>query len=111
MNNDKIVSLYRDLLVTSRSMLAAVEQREWERFIALEATQSAITDQVRTERQPTGEEAVKAVKAIILEILDLQAKTSDLAIPWRDTIAAMMQSVEAVRTLNQHYGDGERFFA
>lgn len=100
MDNLHVILLYRSLLTTSKEMLLAVKKREWENLIQLELSQSAIIEKLQNSEEKKSIEDVKEMQKLIPEILVLQAKISDLVVPWRDTIAAMIKSLGAVRTIS-----------
>lgn len=100
MGDSNVVLLYRSLLVTSKEMLVAVEKREWENFIQLELSQSALIKALQNSEEKKRIENAEEMRKIIAEILNLQAKIADLAVPWRDTIGAMIKSLDAARTVN-----------
>ena len=89
---------FEKMLTLANGMLAAVEKHDWERFSALEAEQATLVAgmQTKTESGLTPE-ATQVRRALINQIIEVQGKVTELVIPWRDTIASLIQSVIGAR--------------
>lgn len=85
---------FEKMLTLANGMLTAVEQRDWERFSALEAEQSTLVADMQTKTEPAlRPEEAQVRRALINHIIEVQGKVTELVIPWRDTIASLIQSV------------------
>lgn len=107
MNDQQMIETYEAVAELSRQMLLATQQREWERFGEHETRQATLIDLLKAEdTTPSNDpDTMARKKALIEEILACNAKVQDLVVPWRATIASLLDSVGAARRIAQTYGD------
>lgn len=106
MTDEQMLAAYEDLTQLSRRMLASTEQRQWEQMAAQQDELSVLLDMLGNADGVHGRSpAVLAIKkALIEEILAVQKATLDLALPWRSSIAAMLDSTGSAKRVAHAYG-------
>lgn len=109
MDDVEMISAYKDLAQMTQEMLAAVQQRDWDAFSELETRQGDLM--LVIQQQDTVQlvdPTVLARKKVLLEdILETQRRITDLLIPWRSTMAALLNGVSAARRVNSAYSTPE----
>ena len=108
MTNDQMLAAYETLKQLSQRMLTSTEQGQWEQIAQHQEELSMLTDVLRAgEAQALLPAAVMASKkAVIEDILAIQKATMEIALPWRDSIAAMLDSAGSARRVARAYGQG-----
>jgi hypothetical protein len=110
MTDAQMLAAYEDLMQLSTGMLASTEQGQWEQMEEQQDALSVLLDLLRagegTQLRPDAVMAAK--KRLIEDILSLQKATLDLALPWRASIAAMLDSAGAAKRVAHAYGQAGR---
>ena len=106
MTDAQMLAAYEDLMQLSGRMLASTEQKQWEQMAEQQDALSALLDLLtRGEGDASRPAAVLAAKkAFIVDILAAQKATLDLALPWRASIAAMLDSAGSAKRVAHAYG-------
>ena len=110
MTDAQMLAAYEDLMQLSGRMLASTEQAQWEQMAEQQDALSALLDLLRagdgTQLRPAAVMAAK--KGLIEDILALQKATLDLTLPWRASIAAMLDSAGSAKRVAHAYGQAGR---
>lgn len=110
MTDEQMLAAYDDLMHLSGRMLASTEQGQWEQMEEQQDALSVLIDLLRagegTQLRPDAVMAAK--KRLIEDILALQKATLDLALPWRASIAAMLDSAGSAKRVAHAYGQAGR---
>ncbi len=106
MNDEQMLGAYEDLTRLSEQMLASTRQGQWEQMAEQQDALSVLLDLLRagegTQRRPAAVMASK--KRSIEDILALQKATLDRALPWRASVAAMLDSAGSAKRVAHAYG-------
>lgn len=110
MDDVEMVSAYEELAQMTQEMLAAVQQRDWNAFSELEARQGdlVLVIQQKDTVEPTDPTVRARKKALLEDLLQTQQRITDLLIPWRSTMAALLNGVSTARRVNSAYSDPDR---
>lgn len=110
MNDEQVLAAYDDLMQLSVRMLASTEHGQWEQMEEQQDALSVLLNLLRagegTQLRPAAVMAAK--KRLIEDILALQKATLDLALPWRASIAAMLDSAGSAKRVAHAYGQAGR---
>ena len=110
MNDEQMLDAYEDLTQLAKRMLASTEQGHWEQMAAQQDALSVLLDLLRagegTQRRPAA--VVRTKKRLIEDILALQKATLDLMLPWRASVAAMLDSAGSAKRVAHAYGQAGR---
>jgi flagellar protein FliT len=108
MTDDQVLAAYEMLQQLSQRMLASTGQGDWEQMAQQQAELAALMDSLQAgEGQAPRPAAVMAAKkARIEKILATQKATMEIALPWRDSVAAMLDSAGSAKRVAQAYGQG-----
>lgn len=104
-----MISAYESLAQMTQEMLAAVQQRDWDAFSELEIRQGQLMLTIQQmDTMQLVDPGVLARKKVLLEdLLETQRRITDLLIPWRSTMAALLNGVSAARRVNNAYSTPE----
>lgn len=106
MNDEQMLGAYEELTQLSRQMLASTQQGQWEQMAAQQDALSVLLELLRagegTQRRQAAVMASK--KQSIEDILALQKATLALALPWRASIATMLDSAGSAKRVAHAYG-------
>ena len=105
MTDKQIVDAYKNLAELSRRMLASTEQGHWEQMTAQQDELSLLIDMLKAEEgaQPLPAQVLAMKKALVEEILITQKATLDLALPWRASLADMLNSAGSAKRMAYAY--------
>jgi hypothetical protein len=108
MTNDQMLAAYETLRQLSQRMLASTEQGQWEQMAQQQEELSMLMELLRSgEVQALWPPAVMAgKKALIVDILAIQKATMEITLPWRDSVAAMLDSAGSAKRVARAYGQG-----
>lgn len=108
MTDAQMLAAYEDLTHLSRRMLASTEQGQWEQMAAQQDELAALLDLLKREdaAQERAPAALALKKGLIEDVLAMQQATLALALPWRSSIAAMLDSAGSAKRVAHAYGQG-----
>ncbi len=110
MTDEQMLAVYEELTQLSRQMLASTEQGQWEQMAAQQVELSVLLDRLKREdaAQERAPAALALKKVLIEDMLAIQQATLALALPWRSSIAAMLDSAGSAKRVAHAYGQGGR---
>jgi hypothetical protein len=106
MTDEQMLAAYEGMMQLSRRMLASTEQGQWEEMTQQQDELSVLLAMLRDgdegQARPAAVMAMK--KGLIEEIMASQKATLELALPWRASIAAMLDSAGSAKRVAHAYG-------
>jgi hypothetical protein len=108
MTDDQMLAAYETLKQLSQQMLTATGQGQWEQMAQQQEELSMLMALLQSgEAQALWPPAVMASKkALIVDILAIQKATMEITLPWRDSVAAMLDSAGSAKRVARAYGQG-----
>jgi flagellar protein FliT len=108
MTDDRMLATYQSLKLLSEQMLASTRQGDWEPLAQQQVELATLMQSLQAgEGQAIRPAAVLAAKkALIVELLAIQDATMEITLPWRDSVAAMLDSAGSAKRVAQAYGQG-----
>lgn len=109
MNNhecDDMLAAYEDLARLAAEARATAHARDWETFALQQEHEAAAFAALKLHEklQPYAPDVLARQEALIRRILADHQATQALILPWRDEIAAQLQSTSSSRMLARTYG-------
>ena len=106
MAHQNIVAVYEEIASITAQMLEAAKSSDWDRLSALEERCSAHVQRLREQQadQALDPQSRQTKVRLINKILADDREIRNLTEPWMQRLAAMINSGEAERKLNQAYG-------
>lgn len=106
LDDAQLLEAYQQMADLSASMLAATGEREWELLAEQERRQDALFVLLQKadagQRRPA--DVLRRQQALIQQILANQSKRRELALEWRASIGALLDSVDSARRIAKAYG-------
>lgn len=106
LDDAQFLDAYQQLADLSARMLAATGEREWEALAEQERQQDALFAMLQRadagQRRPA--DVLRRQQVLIQQILANQSKRRDLALEWRASIGALLDSVDSARRIARAYG-------
>ncbi len=106
LDDTQLLEAYQQMADLSAGMLAATGEREWEALAEQERRQDALFALLQKadagQRRPA--EVLRRQQALIQQILANQSRRRELALEWRDSIGALLDSVDSARRIAKAYG-------
>jgi hypothetical protein len=106
LDDAQLLNAYQQMADLSARMLAATGERDWDALAEQERQQDALFAMLQRadagQRRPA--DVLRRQQALIEEILANQSKRSELALEWRESIAALLGSVDSARRIAKAYG-------
>ncbi len=108
MTDDQVLAMYALLKQLSERILASTTQRDWEQWAQQQDEVSMLMRQLQAgEGQALRPAAFMAAKkAFIIDALAIQQAAMEIMLPWRDSVAAMLDSAGSAKRVAQAYGQG-----
>jgi flagellar protein FliT len=108
MTDEQVLAAYELLKQLSQRMLASNRQRDWEQMPQQQEELAALMQalQAGEGEAPRPPAVMAAKKTLIDDILAMQKATMAIALPWRDSVAAMLDSAGSAKRVAQAYGQG-----
>jgi flagellar protein FliT len=108
MTDDEVLATYALLKQSSQRILASTAQRDWEQWARQQEEVSMLVQQLQVgEGQALRPAAFMAAKkALIVDTLAIQQAAMAITTPWRDNVAAMLDSAGSAKRVAQAYGQG-----
>ena len=105
MDSTQLISLYEEIQITTRMMVVAAQNGEWENLIELEQQCKRLTDAlVRHESETVLSHELQQKKIkIIHQVLDDDAQIRSLVEPWMEKLQDMLSTNERKRNLHKAY--------
>ena len=108
MTDDQMLATYRLLKQLSQRMLESTRQGDCEQLTQQQEELAMLMQLLQAEDgevpRPAAVLAVK--KALIVEVMDIQHATMEITLPWRDSVAAMLDSAGSAKRVAQAYAQG-----
>ena len=108
MTDEQVLGAYALLKQLSQRILVSNREGDWEQLPQqqdeLDALMRAL--QAGEGAAPRPAAFVGAKKALIDEIMAVQQATMEIALPWRERVAAMLDSAGSAKRVAQAYGQG-----
>jgi hypothetical protein len=106
MTDEQMLAAYETLAQLSRLMLASTELGQWDQMTAQQDELSLLLDMLSTGEgtQPRPATVLAIKKALIEDILVTQKASLDRALPWRASLAEMLDSAGSARRMAHAYG-------
>jgi flagellar protein FliT len=107
MNSHEVIALYETVAVITDQMLTAARIGDWDEVAILESKCAAHVNTLKRDEPPiklTGEIRVRKVQ-IITKILADDREIRNIAEPWMENLARLINSTSAERKLSQAYGN------
>lgn len=106
LDDTQLLDAYQQMADLSASMLAATGERAWEALEEQERQQDALFAilQRADAAQPRPADVLRRQQALIRQILDNQARQRALALEWRASVGALLDSVDSARRIAKAYG-------
>lgn len=99
------LSQYRQARETTRGMLAAATDGDWEGLLNLEIARRSALDEITAQKIDFGADALRQEKdACIREILEMDARIRTLTEAWMGEMREMLATVQSQRKIEQAYG-------
>ena len=106
LDDTQLLDAYQQLADLSARMLAATGEREWEALDEQERQQDALFATLQRadagQRRPA--DVLRRQQALIQQILDNQGRRRELALEWRASVGALLDSVDSARRIAKAYG-------
>jgi len=106
LDDAQLLDAYQQMADLSARMLAATGEREWETLAEQEQQQDALFAMLQqadaAQRRPA--DVLHRQQALIEQILANQAKRRELALEWRASVGALLDSVDSARRIAKAYG-------
>jgi hypothetical protein len=106
LDDAQLLNAYQQMADLSARMLAATGERDWDALAEQERQQDALF--VVLQRADAGQrrpaEVLRRQQALIEEIMANQSQRGELALAWRESIAALLGSVDSARRIAKAYG-------
>lgn len=106
LDDTQLLEAYQQMADLSAGMLAATGEREWEVLAEQERRQDALFALLQKadagQRRPA--EVLRMQQALIQQILANQSQRRELALEWRDSVGALLDSVDSARRIAKAYG-------
>ncbi len=108
MTDDQVLATYALLKQLSQRMLASTTQGDWEQWAQQQEEVSMLVQQLQAGegRAPRPAAFMAAKKALIVDTLAIQEAAMEITTPWRDSVAAMLDSAGSAKRVAQAYGQG-----
>ena len=106
MDSHEVIALYETVAVITDQMLAAARVGDWDTVTVLESQCATHVNTLKRHEPPiklTGDSRVRKVQ-IINKILADDRKIRNIAEPWMENLAKLINSTSAERKLSQAYG-------
>ena len=106
LDDAQLLNAYQQMADLSARMLAATGEREWEALAGQERQQDALFAMLQQadagQRRPA--HVLRSQQALIEQILANQGKRRELALEWRASVGALLDSVDSARRIAKAYG-------
>lgn len=106
LDDAQLLDAYQQMADLSARMLAATGEREWEALAEQERQQDALFAILQLagagQRRPA--DVLRRQQALIEKILDNQGQRRELALAWRESVGALLDSVDSARRIAKAYG-------
>ena len=105
MNSTQVINIYEDILATTRKMLVAAQNSEWDKLIQLEQECKRLTNElINNEQEPIlNHEQQQKKLEIIHQVLDDDAQIRSITEPWMEKLQDILCTSERKRNLQQAY--------
>lgn len=97
---------YRQMHETTRRMLAAARDGEWEGLINLEIERRGIAERLAEPVDFRGTPLLESKDACIREILEMDGEIRSLTATWMSEMREMLGSLRTQRKVHHAYGRG-----
>ena len=106
LDDAQLLDAYQQMADLSARMLAATGEREWEALVEQERQQDALFALLQRadagQRRPA--DVLRRQQALIEQILENQGQRRELALAWRESVGALLDSVDSARRIAKAYG-------
>lgn len=105
MDGTQVISMYGAILATTRKMLVAAKNNEWDELVSLEQECRQLTKALTKEELVTilDKELLQKKVSIIHQILDDDAQIRAITEPWMSRLQEMLNANKQTRNLQQAY--------
>ena len=107
MTDEQVLAAYESLRQLCQRMLASTAEQQWEQMAQQQEELAMLMALLQAGEGQALRPAIAAMKKSLIEAtLATQKATMEITLPWRDGVAAMLDSAGSAKRVARAYGQG-----